>query len=120
MDDGTVARALVGKPDITKEDAEEQMPDVLDVPMKGLLIHLKGLGEVDSNEDVQAILARFDSVRKRTGEILSALEPDDLYKELTAPSDDDKTVREILNHIQGHELLHIGAMLNIRGILGGK
>ena len=115
-----VSRALKGEPDITKEEAEKQMPDVLDVPMKGLLIHLKDLAEIDVNEDIQAIFARFNAVRGQTRDMLSSLKPDDVYKKLTRPTDDDKTVREILNHTQGHELLHIGAILNIRGIMERK
>jgi uncharacterized damage-inducible protein DinB len=112
-----VTCALKGEPDLSREQAEAQIPDVLGVPVRGLLIHKKGLGEVDPDEDVQAILARFGAVRTRTREMLSALEPDDLYIQLTAPCEGDRTVRDLLNHIHWHEMIHIGAMLNIRDSL---
>jgi uncharacterized damage-inducible protein DinB len=112
-----VVRALNGEQDLSREQAEQQLPAVLGVPMTGLLIHSEGLGEVDPSEPVKSILARFDTVRERTRETLSSLGPDDLYRELIDPCDDDRTVRDVLNHMHGHELLHIGAMLNIRGML---
>jgi hypothetical protein len=92
-----VVRALNGEQDLSREQAEEQLPAVLGVPMTGLLIHSKGLGEVDFSELVASILARLATVRERTQEVLAALSPDDLHRELINPCEDDRTVRDVLN-----------------------
>lgn len=112
-----VVRALKGEPDVSREAAGEELPDVLGVPVKGPLVPQVRLSEVDQSEPVQRIFARLEAVRKHTREVLSSLKTEDLHRQLIDSCGEERTVRDVLNHMHSHEILHIGIIIQNRVIL---
>lgn len=112
-----VVRALKGEPDISREAAREELPDVLGVLIKGPLHPQVKLSEVDQSEPIQKIFERLEDVRKRTRKVLSNLKIEDLHKNLIESCGEEKTVRNVLNHMHSHEVLHTGIIIQNHVIL---
>jgi hypothetical protein len=111
-----IRRAEMGDPDLDRNEAETFLPDIGKLRPADFLTHGRfksGDPEVDS----QVLIDRLRMVRAESHGMLANLEPDDLFKPIINPVDEkDRNILNLINHIVGHELIHIGSILTIRGL----
>ena len=112
-----VRRAKSGEPDLSRDMAAENLPDIGAEKAADFLNH-DSFANGNAKEKSEELIERLEKIRSKSDMLLSSLVPQDLLIPIIKPIDEnDKNILDLLNHITYHEFIHIGGILIIKGML---